>query len=323
MTTDPVVDVVGLVKSYRSHLVLSDVTFEVAPGHIFALLGPNGAGKTTTLNILSTLVPADGGTVRIGGVDVRRDPHLARRLISLTGQSAAVDEFQTGRENLRMMATLAHLSRREIRSRTETLLGQFDLTDAAARTVSTYSGGMRRRLDLAISLVSTPAVVFLDEPTTGLDPRSRVQLWEVVRSLAREGTTILLTTQYLEEADQLADRVAVLDGGSVIASGTAEDLKRQVSGGRVDIAFDNADDAREALTLGITGAGPDGDGLVVSIPTDNPVDTIGDALARVAAHGLSVADISIVKPSLDDVFLALTGRPSVTPQQLEATEVAA
>jgi ABC-2 type transport system ATP-binding protein len=307
MTTDPMIDVAGLAKSYGSHAVLRGVDLVVRQGEIFALLGPNGAGKTTTINILTTLVVPDGGTARVAGIDVARHPDRVRRVISLTGQYASVDEFQTGRENLLMMSKLAHLSRRSARRRTDELLEQFDLTDAAGRRAGTYSGGMRRRLDLAISLIAEPPVVFLDEPTTGLDPRSRSQMWEVVRELAANGTTILLTTQYLEEADQLADRVAVLDGGSVIASGTADELKSRVSGGRVEIEFESADDARAAVAAGLGMPATKGDGLGIAIASDDPVRTIQDALDGASARGLAIADITILKPSLDDVFLALTG----------------
>ncbi|MFB2597901.1 ATP-binding cassette domain-containing protein [Herbiconiux sp. P17] len=307
MSTDPVIEVAGLAKSYGSHAVLRGVDFAVAPGEIFALLGPNGAGKTTTVNILTTLVPADRGTATIGGIDVAKHPERVRRVISLTGQYASVDEFQTGRENLLMMSRLAHLGSRAARRRTDELLGQFDLTDAAGRRAGTYSGGMRRRLDLAISLIARPPVVFLDEPTTGLDPRSRAQMWEVVRALAAAGTTILLTTQYLEEADQLADHVAVLDDGRIIASGTADELKSRVSGGRVEVVFASPDDARAAIAAGLGAAAADSDGFGIAIASDSPVRTIREALDGASTHGLDVADITIVKPSLDDVFLALTG----------------
>ena len=307
MSTDPVIEVSGLTKAYGSHAVLSGVDFAVSSGEIFALLGPNGAGKTTTVNILTTLVAADHGTATIAGIDVAKHPERVRRVISLTGQYASVDEFQTGRENLLMMSRLAHLGSRAARRRTDELLDQFDLAEAAGRRAGTYSGGMRRRLDLAISLIARPPVVFLDEPTTGLDPRSRAQMWEVVRELAAAGTTILLTTQYLEEADQLADHVAVLDDGRVIASGTADELKSRVSGGRVEVVFANADDARTAIAAGLGAAAEDSDGFGIAIASDSPARTIRDALDRASAHGLDVADITIVKPSLDDVFLALTG----------------
>jgi ABC-2 type transport system ATP-binding protein len=307
MTTHAVIEVSGLTKSYGSHAVLHGVDFTVGRGEIFALLGPNGAGKTTTVGILTTLVKADGGSARVAGADVLRDPHGVRRVISLTGQNASVDGFQTGRENLLTMARLAHLGGRAARMRTAELLEQFELTDAAGRRVATYSGGMRRRLDLAISLIARPPVVFLDEPTTGLDPRSRAQMWEVVRRLAADGTTILLTTQYLEEADQLADYVAVLDDGAIVAHGTAEELKSRVSGGRVEIAFASEGDLQAALEAGIPGAEGDTQAVGIRIPADNPATALADALGRLAARGLAVADITIVKPSLDDVFLALTG----------------
>ncbi|MCS5734065.1 ATP-binding cassette domain-containing protein [Herbiconiux daphne] len=310
MSTRPMIDVAGLTKSYGSNAVLRGVDLAVAQGEIFALLGPNGAGKTTTVNVLTTLVTPDGGTARIAGVDVAAHPHRVRRLISLTGQYASVDAFQTGRENLQMMSRLAHLGARAARLRTDDLLEQFELTDAANRRAGTYSGGMRRRLDLAISLIAQPPVVFLDEPTTGLDPRSRSQMWDVVRALAANGTTILLTTQYLEEADQLADRVAVLDGGTVIATGTADDLKARVTGGRVEIVFTSPAEAHEAVAAGLGTPAVESDGLGIAIPTDDPARAISAALAEASARRLTVADIAIVRPSLDDVFFALTGHPA-------------
>jgi ABC-2 type transport system ATP-binding protein len=312
MTTESMIEVAGLTKSYGSHRVLRGVDLTVARGEIFALLGPNGAGKTTTVNILTTLVSPDHGTARVGGIDVVAHPERVRGVISLTGQYASVDAFQTGRENLLMMSKLAHLNGRAARRRTDELLEQFDLSDAAGRRAGGYSGGTRRRLDLAISLIARPPVVFLDEPTTGLDPRSRSQMWEVVRELSANGTTILLTTQYLEEADQLADRVAVLDGGSIIASGTAGELKSRVTGGRVEIAFGSADDARIAVDAGLGAPAPGDDEHSVAIPTDDPVATIQSLLAEATARGLAIADITILKPSLDDVFFALTGHGTAT-----------
>jgi ABC-2 type transport system ATP-binding protein len=236
----PIIEVAGLEKHFGSQAVLRGVDLDVRAGEIFALLGPNGAGKTTTVNILTTLIKPDGGRATIAGYDVARDPAKVRGAISLTGQHAAVDEFLTGRENLRMMGRLAHLGTPTARARADDLLERFDLTDAAGRRVATWSGGMRRRLDLAISLIAEPPVIFLDEPTTGLDPRSRQAFWAIVRGLAADGTTIFLTTQYLDEADQLADRIAVIDDGRIIAEGTAADLKRGVSGERVELTFPDA-----------------------------------------------------------------------------------
>jgi len=311
---DPMIAVQGLHKSYGRTDVLRGVDLAVRRGEIFALLGPNGAGKTTTVNILTTLVRPDGGTATIAGADVVKDPAAVRRSIALTGQYASVDEFQTGEENLVMMADLAHLPRRTVRRRAQELLERFDLTDAARRRVGTYSGGMRRRLDLAISLVSDPDVLVLDEPTTGLDPASRSQLWEVVRGLAADGTTILLTTQYLEEADRLADVIAVLAEGRVAARGTAEELKALVAGDHVRVAFDDATSLAEARGLGVAGlaeAEEDAKALALTFPSSEPVRAIRDVLDRAESRGLAVAGVSVVKPTLDDVFLALTGaRPT-------------
>jgi ABC-2 type transport system ATP-binding protein len=237
MTSTLAVDVCGLRKSYGEHTVLDGVDLAVEAGTVTALLGPNGAGKTTTVGVLSTLLAPDAGSVRVAGHDVVADPGSVRAAIGVTGQVSAVDDLLTGVENLRLMAALHHLGRREVRERTDALLARFGLTDAARRPVSTWSGGMRRKLDLAMTLVGSPAVVFLDEPTTGLDPRSRRTLWEEVRALVAAGTTILLTTQYLEEADRLADRVAVLDGGRVVAEGTPAELKSAHDAGSLDDVF--------------------------------------------------------------------------------------
>jgi ABC-2 type transport system ATP-binding protein len=237
MTSTLAVDVRGLRKSYGEHTVLDGVDLAVEAGTVTALLGPNGAGKTTTVGVLSTLLAPDAGSVRVAGHDVVADPGSVRAAIGVTGQVSAVDDLLTGVENLRLMAALHHLGRREVRERTDALLARFGLTDAARRPVSTWSGGMRRKLDLAMTLVGSPAVVFLDEPTTGLDPRSRRTLWEEVRALVAAGTTILLTTQYLEEADRLADRVAVLDGGRVVAEGTPAELKSAHDAGSLDDVF--------------------------------------------------------------------------------------
>ncbi|MCR1982244.1 ATP-binding cassette domain-containing protein [Cellulosimicrobium cellulans] len=300
----------GLEKSYGGHAVLRGVDLTVRRGEIFALLGPNGAGKTTTVNILTTLVRPDGGTARVAGADVVHDAARVRETIALTGQYASVDEFQTGRENLVMMGELAHLPRRAVRPRAAALLERFDLTDAADRRVGTYSGGMRRRLDLAISLVADPAVLVLDEPTTGLDPASRAQLWEVVRGLAADGTTVLLTTQYLEEADRLADTIAVLHDGRVAARGTAAELKALVAGDHVRVAFDDPESLAAAVglaaSIGLVRTTTDEKDLSLTAPSDDPVRTVRDVLAAADAHGLAVVGVSVVRPTLDDVFLALT-----------------
>ncbi|MFF8347599.1 MULTISPECIES: ATP-binding cassette domain-containing protein [Cellulosimicrobium] len=308
--TGPMIAAQGLEKSYGDHAVLRGVDLTVRRGEIFALLGPNGAGKTTTVNILTTLVRPDGGTARVAGADVVHDAARVRETIALTGQYASVDEFQTGRENLVMMGELAHLPRRAVRPRAAALLERFDLTDAADRRVGTYSGGMRRRLDLAISLVADPAVLVLDEPTTGLDPASRAQLWEVVRGLAADGTTVLLTTQYLEEADRLADTIAVLHDGRVAARGTAAELKALVAGDHVRVAFDDPESLAAAVglapSIGLARPTADAKDLSLTAPSDDPVRTIRDVLAAADAHALAVVGVSVVRPTLDDVFLALT-----------------
>lgn len=308
--TGPMIAAQGLEKSYGDHAVLRGVDLTVRRGEIFALLGPNGAGKTTTVNILTTLVRPDRGTARVAGADVVHDAARVRETIALTGQYASVDEFQTGRENLVMMGELAHLSRRAVRPRAAALLERFDLTDAADRRVGTYSGGMRRRLDLAISLVADPAVLVLDEPTTGLDPASRAQLWEVVRGLAADGTTVLLTTQYLEEADRLADTIAVLHDGRVAARGTAAELKALVAGDHVRVAFDDPESLAAAVglapSIGLARPTTDAKDLSLTAPSDDPVRTIRDVLAAADAHALAVVGVSVVRPTLDDVFLALT-----------------
>jgi ABC-2 type transport system ATP-binding protein len=306
----PMVETTGLRKAYRSHEVLRGIDLAVPQGGILALLGPNGAGKTTTVNILTTLVRPDGGSARVGGIDVVARPREARALIAMTGQYAAVDEFQTGRENLAMMAELCHLGRHAQSARVAELLEQLELDDAASRRVSSYSGGMRRRLDLAISLIARPAVLVLDEPTTGLDPRSRAQVWQLVEDLASDGTTILLTTQYLEEADRLAHRIAVLDDGRIVAEGTAAELKQRVSGNRIVFAFDALRSFETARRAGLDGAHADLDTLTVSVPTSAPVATIRDALARFAENAIEPTGIEVVSPTLDDVFLSLTGRGS-------------
>ncbi|WP_402373498.1 ATP-binding cassette domain-containing protein [Isoptericola rhizosphaerae] len=315
----PMIETRGLRKSYGHHPVLRGVDLTVRRGEIFALLGANGAGKTTTVNILTTLLRPDGGTAAVAGADVIREAATVRRRIALTGQYASVDEFSTGTENLVMMADLAHLPRRAVRRRATELLDRFDLADAGRRKVATYSGGMRRRLDLAISLVADPDVLVLDEPTTGLDPASRSQLWEVVRGLAADGTTVLLTTQYLEEADRLADTIAVLADGQVAARGTATELKTLVSGEHVRVTFDDATSLAAARDVtfvgmpGLDGAETDHRTLALTIPSIEPVRTIRAVLDRADAGGLAVSGVSVVKPTLDDVFLALTQQPAHQP----------
>lgn len=285
-STPPAVDVRGLRKGFGRHTVLEGLDFTVERGEVFALLGPNGAGKTTTINILTTLVRPDAGTATVAGIDVVRSPEQVKQRISLTGQSAAVDDVLTGAENLVMLARLSGLSQRAARLRAAELLERFALTDAGAKRVGTYSGGMRRRLDLALSFVVTPEVLFLDEPTTGLDTRSRRELWDVIRSLAEAGTTVFLTTQYLEEADQLADRIAVLDGGRVVANGTPTALKSRVGGDTVELHDAHGDLLRE-------------------VPTDGTVTGLRRALDVLDESGAEGV-VTLRRPSLDDVFLALT-----------------
>ncbi|MGX5653471.1 ATP-binding cassette domain-containing protein [Geodermatophilus nigrescens] len=301
------ISVRGLRRSFGPKVVLDGLDLTVPEGTVYALLGPNGAGKTTTVDILSTLTPADGGEVRVAGHDLAREPRAVRAAIALTGQFSAVDALLTGAENLRLMADLHHLGRQEGRRRAAELLERFDLVDAAGQVPSTYSGGMRRRLDLAMGLMGRPRVVFLDEPTTGLDPRSRRAMWDAVRGLVADGVTILLTTQYLEEADQLADRIGVLDSGRLVAEGTADELKRLVPGGHVRLQFGDAATVHAAArVLGV----PAADGLVLEVPGDGSVAELRALLARLDDARVDVAALTVHTPDLDDVFLALTGRPA-------------
>ena len=300
------IEVTGLRKAYGTKTVLDGVDLTVASGTVTALLGPNGAGKTTTVHILSTLVRPDGGSATINGFDVVRDAGAVRAAIGLTGQFSAVDTLLTGEENLLLMARLRHLGAKRSKARTAELLDQFDLVDAARKPLATYSGGMRRRLDLAMTLVSTPSVIFLDEPTTGLDPRSRHTMWEIVRGLVADGTTVLLTTQYLEEADQLADRIAVLDGGSIVAEGTPAELKRLVPGGHLTLQFADAAALDTAATL-LDGSTRDDAGLALTVPTSGAIGELRAVLDRLDTAGVAVDDLSIHTPDLDDVFFALTG----------------
>ncbi|RBQ17986.1 ABC transporter [Spongiactinospora rosea] len=304
----PAIEARGLAKSFGEVSVLAGVDLEVAAGTVFALLGPNGAGKTTTIRILSTLIRADGGEARVAGFDVVRQRAEVRRSITLTGQYAAVDELQTGEENLRMMARLRGLSRPAARRRAAELLDRFDLTDAGGRRVGTYSGGMRRRLDLAAGLVVPPSVIFLDEPTTGLDPRSRQAMWQVITDLVGTGVTVFLTTQYLEEADRLADRISVIDGGTVIADGTADDLKRQVSAQRLDLVM--ADPAAYSAATGALGgrvAHGDPVKLTLSVATDGSAAHVRAVLDEVDPGRGAVRTFGVHSATLDDVFLTLTG----------------
>ncbi len=293
-------------KSFGSHLVLDEVDLTAEAGSILALLGPNGAGKTTIVRIFSTLIRADAGFIRVGGHDVATDPDGVRALIGVTGQFSAVDNLLTGTENLQLMSDLRHLDRRTGARRVAGLLEQFDLTEAADQPLSTYSGGMRRRLDLAMTLVGEPRVIFLDEPTTGLDPRSRLTMWEIVRQLASAGVTILLTTQNLEEADQLADHIAVLDGGRIVADGTPAELKGRMPGGHVRLHFTRPDRLHSAARL-LPAASTDPDQLVLQVPADGSVDSLRQLLQQLHGAHVAVDSVSIHSPDLDDVFLAVTG----------------
>jgi ABC-2 type transport system ATP-binding protein len=301
----------GLRRSYGDQLVLDGIDLAVPDGSIFALLGPNGAGKTTIVKILSTLIAADEGEAIVAGHDVADAPDEVRRAIGVTGQFSAVDELFTGRENLQLMADLHHLAREDGRRRTTELLEQLDLVEAADKPASTYSGGMQRRLDLAMTLVGEPRVIFLDEPTAGLDPRSRRDVWRTIRRLAEAGVTIFLTTQYLEEADQLADRIALLDHGRIVAEGTADELKRRIPGGHVRLQFPDAD-AMAAAAAAFGTATIDEQALSLHVPSDGSPAALRSVLDRVDALAVTVEALSIHTPDLDDVFLALTGQPTAT-----------
>ncbi len=299
-------------KSFGEHVVLDGVDLTVTEGTIFALLGPNGAGKTTMVRILSTLIAADAGDTQVGGHDVAGDPGAVRALIGVTGQFSAVDNLLTGEENLRLMADLRHLGRAAGRRRIAELLKRFDLTGAARKPLPTYSGGMRRRLDLAMTLVGDPAVIFLDEPTTGLDPRSRRTMWQIIRELVTDGVTIFLTTQYLEEADQLADRVAVLDHGRIVAEGTPAELKRRIHGGHIQLQFAEPDALHAAAAM-IPSAVPDDDQLILQIPGDGSVASLRRVLGELDDARIDVEHLSIHSPDLDDVFFAVTGHATTEP----------
>ncbi len=309
MTGQPAVaiHVRGLRKSYGSQVVLDGIDLDVPEGTVFALLGPNGAGKTTAIHILSTLVSPDSGEIRIAGVDPIREPDAVRHLIGMTGQVSAVDGQFTGEENLRLMADLHHLGREPGRRRVAELLERFDLVEAAGKPVATWSGGMRRRLDLAMTLIGDPRIIFLDEPTTGLDPRSRRVMWDIVRDLVARGTTILLTTQYLEEADRLAGRIALLDGGHIVAEGTPTELKRLVPGGSVRLEFADEPALDRAAHLFEAGSRDD-PGLALQLPGDGGVDALRAVLDRLDAASIQVEGLSVRSADLDDVFLSLTGR---------------
>jgi ABC-2 type transport system ATP-binding protein len=306
--TQPAISATGLRRSFGDKLVLDGIDLQVPEGTIFALLGPNGAGKTTTVHILSTLLRADGGEVRVAGHDVARDPEPVRAAIGVTGQFSAVDKLLTGEENLLLMADLRHLGRREGRRRAAELLARFDLADDGGKPASTYSGGMLRRLDLAMTLVGDPRIIFLDEPTAGLDPRSRRTMWELIRELVAGGVTIFLTTQYLEEADELADRIALLDHGRLVAEGTADQLKRRIPGGHISLRFAHTGDLEAAAAM-IGEALRDHEALTLQVPSDGSVKSLRALLDRLDGAAIEVETLSIHTPDLDDVFLTLTGQP--------------
>jgi ABC-2 type transport system ATP-binding protein len=297
----------GLRKSYGDNVVLDGIDLEVAEGSVFALLGPNGAGKTTAVHMFTTMLTPDAGEVEVGGHDLRTDPEGVRAAIGVTGQFSAVDNLLTGRENLQLMADLNHLPREEGRRRIADLLDRFDLVEAAGRMVATYSGGMKRRLDLAMTLVGDPRIVFLDEPTTGLDPRGRRTMWDIVRALVADGITIFLTTQYLEEADELAGRIALLDDGHIVAEGTPAELKRLIPGGHIRLEFGDPVQLERAAE-GLATARRDPDALALDVPTDGEVASLRAVLDGLSATSVEIAGLSLHSPDLDDVFLSLTGK---------------
>ena len=300
----------GLRKSFGDHVVLAGIDLDVAEGSIFALLGPNGAGKTTTVQILSTLISADSGKARIAGHDLAREPDAVRVAIGVTGQFSAVDNLLTGEENLLLMADLHHLSRREGRIRAVDLLERFELVEAAKQRPATYSGGMRRRLDLAMTLVGNPRLIFLDEPTTGLDPRSRHTMWQIIRDLVADGVTIFLTTQYLDEADELANQIAVLDRGKLVAEGTPDELKRRIPGGHMQLQFADAC-GLEAVAHRLSEMVRNEEALTLQIPTDGSIRSLKAALDRLdyETNAVDGVGVTVHTPDLDDVFFALTSHP--------------
>ena len=311
MTTTPArlaISVAGLRKSYGDQVVLDGIDLAVPEGTIFSLLGPNGAGKTTVVQILSTLINADGGELRVAGHDLAIAPDAVRSAIGVTGQFSAVDNLLTGTENLLLMADLHHLGRGPGRRRAAELLRQFDLADAAGKLAGTYSGGMRRRLDLAMTLVGDPSLIFLDEPTTGLDPRSRQTMWQIVRDLAATGVTIFLTTQQLEEADELADRIALLDHGRIVAEGTADELKRRIPGGHIELRFAEQRELESASRM-LAATSRNEEALTLQVPGDGNVPALRALLNQLDSAAIEVEGLSIHTPDLDDVFFALTGQP--------------
>ncbi|MDB1086982.1 ATP-binding cassette domain-containing protein [Streptomyces sp. ACA25] len=300
------VSAVGLCKSYGEQTVLDGIDFTIPAGSVFALLGPNGSGKTTVVKILSTLIHADSGQARIASHDLATDPQAVRAAIGVTGQFSAVDNLITGEENMLLMADLHHLSKEEGRRVATELLERFDLTDAAKKAASTYSGGMKRRLDLAMTLVGNPRIIFLDEPTTGLDPRSRHNMWQIIRELVMGGVTVFLTTQYLEEADELADRIAVLHDGKIAAQGTAEELKRMIPGGHVRLRFTDPA-AYQSAALALREVTRDDEALTLQIPSDGTQRELRSLLDWLDSAGVEADELTVHTPDLDDVFFALTG----------------
>ncbi|MFF7650175.1 ATP-binding cassette domain-containing protein [Streptomyces sp. NPDC007983] len=296
----------GLRKSYGDKLVLDGIDLAVPAGTVFSLLGPNGAGKTTAVKILSTLIGADAGSVHVGGHDLAADPQAVRAAIGVTGQFSAVDGLITGEENMLLMADLHHLSRREGRWVTAELLERFDLVEAAKEPAAGYSGGMKRRLDIAMTLVGSPRIIFLDEPTTGLDPRSRRSMWEIIRELVSGGVTVFLTTQYLEEADELADRIAVLSNGRIAAEGSADELKRLIPGGYVRLRFTDPA-AYQSAAVALRDATPDDQALALQLPSDGSQHELRSILDRLETAGIEADELTVHTPDLDDVFFALTG----------------
>ncbi|WP_369145688.1 ATP-binding cassette domain-containing protein [Streptomyces sp. R44] len=311
----------GLRKSYGDKTVLDGIDLTVPEGSIFALLGPNGAGKTTAVKILSTLITADGGQARVAGHDLTAQAQSVRAAIGVTGQFSAVDGLITGEENMLLMADLHHLSKQEGRRVAAELLERFDLTEAAKKPASTYSGGMKRRLDIAMTLVGGPRIIFLDEPTTGLDPRSRHTMWQIIRELVADGVTVFLTTQYLEEADQLADRIAVLNNGKIAAEGTAEELKRLIPGGHVRLRFTDPDAYRSAAST-LPDASRDDEALALQLPSDGSQRELRTILDRLDAAGIEADELTVHTPDLDDVFFALTATTTVPAQSTSSKESA-
>jgi len=304
MTTSAIA-VSGLRKAFGDKTVLDGIDLDVPAGTVFSLLGPNGAGKTTTVNVLTTLMKADAGTVRVAGHDIAAETKAVRAVIGVTGQFAAVDELLTGQENLQLMADLKRVGSGEGRQVVTELLERFDLAESAQKLVSTYSGGMRRKLDLAMTLVGNPQIIFLDEPTTGLDPRSRRTMWDIIRELVADGVTVFLTTQYLEEADRLADRIAVLNRGRLVAQGTPSDLKRQVPGSHVRLLFTDVRELDAAARV-LTGSTRDDEDLTLRVPSDGGVKSLRALLGQLDEYSINPEEFSVHTPDLDDVFLALT-----------------